>query len=270
MGDLNQMRLLQMLAPGLADQENRSAQSQNNKGKQASHRAGDWICIKCNNLNYSFRNRCNRCQVQTKKQNLLDNLLLIHHESAGVPVQDENAPSPDHKGVKTQNETSRRVPFGDLTNQIETSPAREAFKTKALKKESPPQAWTPFSQPSKSGLRKLSNHQKSETQSPQLQNDPVKAFQTGMFVGGMETPKKEKNTARLEQGGESPVNGKDFTKYLFDSEGKERPEMEAVNVSHFSLGAEKNLLDVLFDLLHQEAPQNTKHGSMHPQFNTLN
>jgi len=26
-------------------------------------RAGDWTCTKCNNLNFSFRNRCNRCGI---------------------------------------------------------------------------------------------------------------------------------------------------------------------------------------------------------------
>ena len=42
-------------------------QNQNTKkegGKNKKHfevRAGDWTCGKCNNLNFSFRNKCNRC-----------------------------------------------------------------------------------------------------------------------------------------------------------------------------------------------------------------
>lgn len=32
-------------------------------------REGDWICLNCNNLNFSFRKKCNRCKVQTKQQN---------------------------------------------------------------------------------------------------------------------------------------------------------------------------------------------------------
>ncbi|EAS03776.2 zinc finger, Ran-binding protein (macronuclear) [Tetrahymena thermophila SB210] len=40
-------------------------------------RAGDWVCLLCNNLNFSFRNECNRCMIQTKKQNLLQNLMLV-------------------------------------------------------------------------------------------------------------------------------------------------------------------------------------------------
>ncbi len=29
----------------------------------------DWICLKCNNLNFSFRKKCNRCKVQSREDN---------------------------------------------------------------------------------------------------------------------------------------------------------------------------------------------------------
>jgi len=32
-------------------------------------REGDWICLNCNNLNFSFRKKCNRCKIQTRQQN---------------------------------------------------------------------------------------------------------------------------------------------------------------------------------------------------------
>ena len=32
-------------------------------------REGDWICLNCNNLNFSFRKKCNRCKTQTREQN---------------------------------------------------------------------------------------------------------------------------------------------------------------------------------------------------------
>ena len=35
----------------------------NKKKKNFSERAGDWVCFKCKNLNFSFRNNCNRCQL---------------------------------------------------------------------------------------------------------------------------------------------------------------------------------------------------------------
>jgi hypothetical protein len=40
------------------------------QGKASSQpREGDWVCYNCQNLNFSFRKKCNRCKVQTKEQN---------------------------------------------------------------------------------------------------------------------------------------------------------------------------------------------------------
>ena len=36
-------------------------------------RAGDWICLYCNNFNFSFRIKCNRCGLLRKSSNLLLN-----------------------------------------------------------------------------------------------------------------------------------------------------------------------------------------------------
>ncbi len=33
------------------------------------NKAEDWICILCNNLNFSFRKKCNRCKTQTRLEN---------------------------------------------------------------------------------------------------------------------------------------------------------------------------------------------------------
>ena len=44
------------------------------KAAQASHRAGDWVCIQCDNLNYGFRTTCNRCKIQTYERNLQQGL----------------------------------------------------------------------------------------------------------------------------------------------------------------------------------------------------
>ena len=33
------------------------------KKKPFIEREGDWICIKCNNSNFAFRNNCNRCNL---------------------------------------------------------------------------------------------------------------------------------------------------------------------------------------------------------------
>ncbi|KAL4428762.1 hypothetical protein ABPG74_001276 [Tetrahymena malaccensis] len=43
-------------------------------------RAGDWICLICNNLNFSFRNECNRCRIQTKQQNYIQNMMMCSQD----------------------------------------------------------------------------------------------------------------------------------------------------------------------------------------------
>jgi len=65
-----------------------------------SVRAGDWVCLICNNLNFSFRNECNRCGMQTKKQNYIQSLMLIGDQKL------------ENKQV------GERAPLKDLTNQM--------------------------------------------------------------------------------------------------------------------------------------------------------
>lgn len=63
-----------------AAQQNFTQKPKGKKGSPAaeSHRAGDWVCIMCHNLNYSFRKVCNRCQVQTKRDNLIQSLCMLN------------------------------------------------------------------------------------------------------------------------------------------------------------------------------------------------
>ena len=35
----------------------------------SNNKPQDWICLLCNNLNFSFRKKCNRCKTQTRTQN---------------------------------------------------------------------------------------------------------------------------------------------------------------------------------------------------------
>ena len=41
---------------------------QDSPRKKPLERAGDWYCIFCNNLNFSFRDICNRCNAEKAKQ----------------------------------------------------------------------------------------------------------------------------------------------------------------------------------------------------------
>lgn len=55
-----------------------------------NHRAGDWVCLLCNNHNYSFRDCCNRCRVQTKTQNIFQSLAMIQTQNQN---KNHNIPS---------------------------------------------------------------------------------------------------------------------------------------------------------------------------------
>lgn len=43
--------------------------SQRGTKTSGQSREGDWVCFNCQNLNFSFRKKCNRCKVQTREQN---------------------------------------------------------------------------------------------------------------------------------------------------------------------------------------------------------
>lgn len=41
------------------------------KKKPFAERAGDWVCVKCKNLNFSFRSACNRCNISKSENDKL-------------------------------------------------------------------------------------------------------------------------------------------------------------------------------------------------------
>ena len=43
------------------------------KQKPFMERTGDWICKKCKNLNFAFRQECNRCKFPKKEENENEN-----------------------------------------------------------------------------------------------------------------------------------------------------------------------------------------------------
>ena len=49
--------------------------------KQFKVRFGDWICPKCENLNFSFRNKCNRCGLSKEKTEHYNNNSLQNREN---------------------------------------------------------------------------------------------------------------------------------------------------------------------------------------------
>lgn len=67
----------------------RTRQPNNPQGQSQTtqHRAGDWKCVICYNINFSFRNECNRCGLISKEQNDHHNTMLAYGgvETAGLP-----------------------------------------------------------------------------------------------------------------------------------------------------------------------------------------
>jgi hypothetical protein len=59
------------------DHQNSNSNNDSTKKKKPFvERAGDWVCIKCKNLNFSFRVVCNRCQLPKKEsQKIYDNYM---------------------------------------------------------------------------------------------------------------------------------------------------------------------------------------------------
>lgn len=70
-------------------------QSQSPSGAEPN--THDWVCVKCNNLNFSFRKKCNRCKVQSREDNeqlLYADYYYYNHYYYQQPQ--ENCPQPDH------------------------------------------------------------------------------------------------------------------------------------------------------------------------------
>ena len=68
----NQKKEEQNNAKNKFDNNKKNNQNFKKEGKNKKHfeiRAGDWTCSKCNNLNFSFRNKCNRCGLPKELNN---------------------------------------------------------------------------------------------------------------------------------------------------------------------------------------------------------
>ena len=61
------------------DNNKRNMQNSKKEGKMKKHfevRVGDWTCSKCANLNFSFRNKCNRCGIPKELSEKIHNEIL--------------------------------------------------------------------------------------------------------------------------------------------------------------------------------------------------
>ena len=89
-------------------------------------REGDWVCLNCNNLNFSFRKRCNRCKTQTRSQNESTNEAYSLYYYKGYPYLQKKDPSHNTSANSKPQITSSHSPYpqGELENLLMT-PVRE-------------------------------------------------------------------------------------------------------------------------------------------------
>jgi hypothetical protein len=86
--------------------------SERKKKKPFSERVGDWVCIKCKNLNFSFRIICNRCQLpKTESEKLFDNYMvnlmnyfkLNEMMQQQILINNNQVPQPNQSGYVNTN-----------------------------------------------------------------------------------------------------------------------------------------------------------------------
>lgn len=53
------------------------------ESKKSFERDGDWVCFKCKNLNFSFRNTCNKCNLTHEASN---NMSIIYKNDGGYKL----------------------------------------------------------------------------------------------------------------------------------------------------------------------------------------
>ena len=58
-------------------------------GKKAE-RVGDWVCLNCSNLNFSFRDVCNRCDMDRMD---VGKTIMNKHELESVQAQQQTPPA---------------------------------------------------------------------------------------------------------------------------------------------------------------------------------
>lgn len=62
-------------------------------------REGDWVCLNCNNLNFSFRKKCNRCKTQTREQNEVSSAFSYYYyqkQYVYLPLPADEHKNPTH------------------------------------------------------------------------------------------------------------------------------------------------------------------------------
>lgn len=99
-----------------------SKADKNKKKKPFQERAGDWVCVKCKNLNFSFRNSCNRCQLlKNDSEKLYEQYMsnLMNYIKVNETMQ---------TGNNFNNNNNNKGPINMFNNQAMNNRANEEMK----------------------------------------------------------------------------------------------------------------------------------------------
>lgn len=90
------------------------------KKKPFQERAGDWVCIKCKNLNFSFRSSCNRCQLpKMESQKLFEEYMknLMNHIKYNEMLQNQILSTNSIPTTSDSKSSSATTPNIQVNNQ---------------------------------------------------------------------------------------------------------------------------------------------------------
>ena len=73
-------------SPAKDGQVNLVDQASADSKKSLSERVGDWVCLNCSNLNFSFRDVCNRCEMDRMD---VGKTIMNKHELESVQAQQQ-------------------------------------------------------------------------------------------------------------------------------------------------------------------------------------
>lgn len=84
--------------------------NEDKKKKPLKERQGDWSCPKCRNLNFAFRQICNRCQLpKTEAELMLTGIPPTLYSPPVMPNYPLNLPHPGFNYIDSQNMISGNI-----------------------------------------------------------------------------------------------------------------------------------------------------------------
>ena len=76
---------------------------QKKKQKPFTERTGDWICKKCKNLNFAFRQECNRCKLPRKEVEIEKKKEEKKEEEENNNISNDNNKADNNEATKNNN-----------------------------------------------------------------------------------------------------------------------------------------------------------------------